>query len=153
VVRTTRFHRIRDQLARLFAETEEPVARRATAVALLHHKVPSVSWTGFYLLRGDELIVDVYQGPVACLHLEAHTGVCWAAIDRREPLIVPDVHAFPGHIPCDARTRSELVVPLFRDGTPLGVLDIDSTKPDRFTPADLEGYTLIARFLEAHGAV
>ncbi|NOZ93234.1 MAG: GAF domain-containing protein [Acidobacteria bacterium] len=151
---TSRFERIRDQLEKLFAETGEPVARRATAAALLHHKIPSVSWTGFYLLHDGELIVDVYQGPVACLHLQAHTGVCWAAIDRGEPLIVPDVHAFPGHIPCDARTRSELVVPLHRpDGTPAGVLDIDSTRPHRFTPADLEGYILIARFLEEHRAI
>lgn len=150
---TTRFERIRDQLEKLFAETGEPVARRATAAALLHHKIASVSWTGFYLLHDGELIVDVYQGPVACLRLQAHTGVCWAAIDRGEPLIVPDVHAFPGHIPCDTRTRSELVVPLHHpDGTPAGVLDIDSAKPDRFTPADLEGYILIARFLEEHHA-
>ena len=152
--RPSRFERIRDQLEKLFATTTVPVARRATAAALLHHKIPSVSWTGFYLLHDGELIVDTYQGPVACLRLEPHTGVCWAAIDRREPLIVPDVHAFPGHIPCDARTRSELVVPLFRpDGTPSGVLDIDSTTPERFTAADLEGYTLIARFLEQHGAI
>jgi len=147
--RSTRFERIRDQLSKLFEETSEPIARRATAAALLHHKIPSVSWTGFYLLRGGELIVDVYQGPVACLRLQSHAGVCWAAIDRAEALIVPDVNAFPGHIPCDARTRSELVVPLFHpDGTPAGVLDVDSTRPARFTPDDLEGYTLIARFLE-----
>ncbi len=152
--RSTRFERIRDQLEELFTETTEPIARRATAVALLHHKIPSVSWTGFYMLSNGELIVDVYQGPIACLHLRAHTGVCWAAIDRGEPLIVPDVHAFPGHIPCDDRTRSELVVPLFHaGGTPAGVLDVDSIRPDRFTPDDLEGYTLIARFLEEHGAV
>jgi len=154
MAKPTRFERIRDQLSALFAETTEAVSRRATTVALLHHKLPSVSWTGFYMLRRGELVVDVYQGPVACLHLKAHTGVCWAAIDRGEPLIVPDVHAFPGHIPCDARTRSELVVPLFgQNGTPVGVLDVDSTRPNRFTGTDLEGYTLVARFLEANGAV
>jgi len=143
--RLARFERIRDQLADLIRKTPDPLARRATAAALLHHKVPDVSWTGFYMLRGEDLVVDVYQGPVACLVLQAHTGVCWAAIDRRESIIVPDVQDFPGHIPCDSRTRSELVVPLFSGGAPAGVLDIDSRRPRRFDAVDLAGYELVAR--------
>lgn len=145
--RLARFERIRGQLAELIVKTSDPVARRATAVALLHHKVPDVSWTGFYMLRGGELVVDVYQGPVACLTLAAHTGVCWAAIDRRESLVVPDVEAFPGHIPCDSRTRSELVVPLLSNGDPVGVLDIDSHRPGRFNDVDLRGYELVVQLL------
>ncbi len=142
--RLSRFERIRDQLATLIREVPDPLARRATAAALLHHKIPGVSWTGFYMLHGDELLVDVYQGPLACLRLAPHTGVCWAAIDRRESLIVPDVHAFPGHIPCDSRTRSELVVPLFGpNGEPAGVLDIDSFHPAHFDDIDRRGYELV----------
>ncbi len=148
--RMARFRRIRDQLAGLIAKTSDPLARRATAAALLHHKVPDVSWTGFYMLRGGELVVDAYQGPVACLVLAPHTGVCWAAIDRRESVLVPDVNAFPGHIPCDSRTRSELVVPLFGpDGEPVGVLDVDSHRLNRFDAVDLAGYELVASLLSA----
>ncbi len=144
-----RYQRIRDQLADLVRKTSDPVAHRATAAALLHHKVPGASWTGFYMLRGGELVVDAYQGPVACLTLAPHTGVCWAAIDRREGVVVPDVEAFPGHIPCDSRTRSELVVPVFdASGTPVGVLDVDSHKPANFDDDDLAGYELVVRFLE-----
>lgn len=147
--RLAQFERICDQLAGLIAKTDDPVAHRATAIALLHHKIPRVSWSGFYLLHGDELVVDVYQGPVACLVLAKHTGVCWAAIDRAESLVVSDVEAFPGHIACDAGSRSELVVPLFgEEGFPIGVLDIDSHEVDRFDDIDRQGYEMIVRLLE-----
>jgi L-methionine (R)-S-oxide reductase len=148
--RRARYVRIRDQLAELIVKTDDPLAHRATAAALLHHKIRGASWTGFYVLRGGELVVDAYQGPVACLVLAAHSGVCWAAIDRRESLVVPDVHAFPGHIACDARSRSEVVVPIFgRDGEPVGVLDVDSHLPDAFDDVDREGYESIVRLLES----
>jgi len=144
-----RFERIRTQLEDLIAKTDDPMARRATAVALLHHKVPGASWTGFYMLRDGELVVDVYQGPVACLVLETHVGVCWAGIDRAETVLVPDVHAFPGHIACDSRSLSEIVVPLFGpDGTPVGVLDVDSHLPNHFDEIDREGYESIVKLLE-----
>jgi len=146
--RKRRFARIRDQLAELMRKTDDPIAHRATAAALLHHKVPGVSWTGFYMLRNGELVVDAYQGPVACLVLAKHTGVCWAAIERGESLLVPDVEAFPGHIPCDSRTRSELVVPLFAPGgEAVGVLDVDSHHLAHFDETDLAGYGLVARLL------
>ena len=99
--------------------------------------------------RDGSLNVDVYQGPVACLVLEPHAGVGWAAVDRREPVIVPDVHAFPGHIACDGRTRSEIVVPhLDESGEVIGVLDIDSHRPDAFDDEDREGLELIVAMLE-----
>jgi GAF domain-containing protein len=144
------FDRIRDQLAELMTKTDDPVAHRATAAALLHHKVPGVSWTGFYLLRDDDLVVETYQGPVACLVLERHVGVCWAGVDRNETLIIDDVEAFPGHIPCDDRSRSEIVVPL-RDsvGRALGVLDVDSHHPAHFTDVHRQGYEAIVRLLES----
>lgn len=147
--RPNRWARILVQLAELCAKTSDPIAHRATAAALLHHKVPGASWTGFYMLRNGELIVDAYQGPVACLVLERHLGVCWAAIDQKESQLVPDVESFPGHIACDSRTRSEVVIPIFgSDGEPIGVLDIDSHRPDHFDETDKEGYESIIRWLE-----
>ncbi len=143
------FRRLEHQILELVAKTDDPVAQRATAVALLHHKVPGVSWTGFYFLRGENLVVEAYQGPVACLVLERHMGVCWAGIDRNETLLVNDVELFPGHIACDERSRSEVVVPV-RDvrGRTVGVLDVDSHLPDHFTDAHREGYESIVRTLE-----
>ena len=147
--RLSRYHRVRDQIADLIVKTDDPAAHRATAAALLHHKLSGASWTGFYLLKDGELVVDAYQGPVACLVLERHTGVCWAGIDRRESVLVDDVHAFPGHIACDSRSRSEVVVPIFgADGEPVGVLDIDSHRPAHFDATDVEGYESVVRMLE-----
>ncbi len=148
--RKARYERIREQIADLTAATDDEISHRATAAAVLHFKVPGVSWTGFYMLRDNQLVVDAYQGPVACLVLEAHQGVCWAALDRAESVLVPDVHAFPGHIPCDERTRSEIVVPIMgADGRPVGVLDIDSRLPDHFDDVDRQGYESVVRTLEA----
>ncbi len=145
-----RFRRLGDQLAQLVAGTDDALAHRATAAALLHHKITGASWTGFYMLRPDgQLVVDAYQGPVACLVLAPHTGVCWAAVDRDETVLVADVHAFPGHIACDSRARSEIVVPVHgRDGRVIGVLDVDSHRPDHFGEAHRAGYESIVRLLE-----
>lgn len=132
-----RYERIEAQLAELFRKTTNPVARMSTAAAILHAKVPGLLWTGWYLLEREDLVVGPYQGPLACLVLARHTGVCWASIDRKETVIVPDVHAFPGHIACDSRSRSEIVIPL-RDnsGDVVGVLDVDSAKPAHFDTVD-----------------
>jgi len=147
--RIGRYRRIAAQLEELISKTDDPAAHRATAAALLHHKVPGVSWTGFYMLKGGELVVDAYQGPVACLVLERHVGVCWAAIDGDETQIVADVHAFPGHIPCDDRSRSEVVVPIHDvGGRPVGVLDIDSHRENHFDEIDGDGYRLVVDILE-----
>lgn len=145
-----RYRRIGGQLADLFRKTADPVARMATAAALLHAKMPGFLWTGFYLLREGELTVGPYQGPLACLVLPPHTGVCWAGIDRGETVIVPDVHAFPGHIACDSRSRSEIVVPL-RDGSGavVGVLDIDSQRPAHFDDTDRQGLEPIVAAIHA----
>ena len=92
------------------------------------------------MLKQGKLVVDVYQGPLACLVLERNTGVCWAAVDRREAVVVPDVHAFSGHVPCDERARSEIVVPLLDGaGEPTGVLDLDSHRPAWFDEEDRAG--------------
>jgi L-methionine (R)-S-oxide reductase len=147
--RLERFKRIADQLRELIAKTDDRAAHCATAAALLYHKIPGVSWTGFYFLKGGDLVIDAYQGPVACLVLERHIGVCWAAIDTNETQVVRDVHAFPGHIACDAQSRSEVVVPVRdRDGRAIGALDVDSRKEAHFDATDGKGYELIVRMLE-----
>ena len=144
-----RYERIAGQLEELLAKSNDRTAHCATAAALLHHKVPGVSWTGFYFLKDGELVVDAYQGPVACQVLESHVGVCWAAIDTDATQVVEDVHAFEGHIACDSRTRSEVVVPIHdASGTPIGVLDVDSHRERHFDAVDGEGYKKIVKLLE-----
>ncbi|UCF68914.1 MAG: GAF domain-containing protein [Acidobacteriota bacterium] len=140
-----RYERIASQLFALFGKTEDPIARMATAAAVLHHKMPHYFWTGFYRLVNGDLIVGPYQGALACQVLERGVGVCWAAVEREEPVLVADVHAFEGHIACDPRSKSEVVVPVRdRNENVVAVLDVDSEKPDAFSRADVEGLTSIA---------
>jgi GAF domain-containing protein len=134
-----RYDRIRNQLAELLLRCEDPEARMASVVALLHHKMQHFFWTGFYGLKDGRLIVRMYQGPIACMELKRDTGVCWAAIRQEAPVVVPDVTAFPGHIACDSRSRSEICVPLRdRTGAVVGVLDIDSDRLGTFDAVDAE---------------
>ncbi len=143
-----RYGRIAEQLRELFASTRDPMPRMATAASLLHAKMSGFFWTGWYLLRDGDLTVGPYQGSLACLVLPAHQGVCWAGIDRAEPVVVPDVHAFPGHIACDSRSRSEIVIPLCdTSGTVIGVLDVDSERPAHFDDVDCEGLKAIAALI------
>jgi len=147
--RSARYDRIVVQLRELFGKYGaacDREARLATAVALLHHKMPHFFWTGVYRLEGEDLVVGVYQGPLACAVLERGTGVCWACVERGETIVVPDVLAFPGHIACDARSKSEVVVPL-RDtgGRIVGVLDVDSERPEAFDETDACGLERVVR--------
>jgi len=143
-----RYDRVAQQLRELFVSTRDPMARMATAAALLHAKMAGFFWTGWYLLNDGELTVGPYQGSLACLVLPAHQGVCWAGIDRGEAVIVPDVHVFPGHIACDSHSCSEIVVPL-RDGSGavVGVLDVDSERTAHFDEADREGLEAVAALI------
>ncbi len=141
----SRYRRLEAQLEEQFRKTQDPIARMATAAAVLHHKNSHYFWTGFYRLVDGDLVVGPYQGALACQVLERGKGVCWAGVQRAEPVVVPDVHAFEGHIACDPRSKSEVVVPLRRpDGTVVGVLDVDSDRLDAFGPADVEGLLHIA---------
>ena len=136
-----RYQRLYDQLEELVKKSNDQQARMATIVAVLHHKMEYFFWTGFYLLKEDELTVNIYQGPVACQILEKNKGVCWAGINKRETVIVDDVHTFPGHIACDSRSQSEIVIPfLDKDGNIIGVLDVDSKDKNSFDNTD--GYWL-----------
>lgn len=132
-----RYSRIYNQLKELVAKSENTQARMATVIAVLHQKMDYFFWTGFYLLVNGEMTVNTYQGPVACQVLEKEKGVCWAAFNKKSTVIVEDVHAFPGHIACDSRSKSEIVVP-FRNpqGQVIGVLDVDSKDLASFTEVD-----------------
>lgn len=134
----------------LLGDETDRVANLANAAALLNDHLEDVNWVGFYLFDGTELVVGPFQGQPACTRIALGSGVCGSAAERRETIVVDDVHAFPGHIACDARSRSEIVVPLIRDGELLGVLDVDSPTPARFGAADvaeLEAFaaTLVTR--------
>jgi GAF domain-containing protein len=132
-----RYSRVFDQLEKLLGKSIDLNARMATIVAVLHHKMEYFFWTGFYLLNEGELVVRTYQGPVACQILEKDRGVCWAAIHQSETVVVEDVHLFPGHIACDSRSNSEIVIPLRNhDGMIIGVLDVDSKEKGSFDEVD-----------------
>lgn len=120
--------------------TTDPIARMATISALLHAKMPHFFWTGFYRLADGDLVVGPYQGPLACALLPPPDGVCWSGINGGATVIVPDVHAYPGHVACDARSQSEIVVPV-KDltGQTVAVFDVDSDQPDSFSEVDQEG--------------
>jgi L-methionine (R)-S-oxide reductase len=124
----------------------DDIAMMATVNSVLTHKFPYFYWTGFYRLCGDVLIVGPYVGTVGCLEIAMGKGVCGTAAQRRETLVVPDVRAFPGHIACDAASRSEIVVPVFAsDGNLIAVLDIDSDQTDAFDAADQAGLERICQ--------
>jgi GAF domain-containing protein len=111
----------------------------ATITAVLHHKMDYFYWTGFYLLDDGELIVGPYQGSLACIKLKKNAGVCWAGINTGKTVVVPDVHLFPGHIACDSRSNSEIVVPVRNiKGVIIGVLDVDSKEYNSFDEVDAE---------------
>jgi GAF domain-containing protein len=143
-----RYSRLYSQLEELMKKTGDPDARMATIVAVLHHKMEYFFWTGFYFLRAGELTVKNYQGPLACQVLQKHTGVCWAAIDQGKTVVVQDVHQFPGHIACDSRSQSEIVVlVLNNDGVIAGVLDVDSESLGSFDTTDAEWLEKIVNFI------
>jgi L-methionine (R)-S-oxide reductase len=143
-----RYSRIAGQLQDLLPKTDDRLARMATVIALLHHKMEGFFWTGYYFLKQGKLVVGPYQGPVACQELEPGKGVCWTAVNTRQTVIVDDVHKFPGHIACDARSRSEIVVPVYdRDGIIIAVLDIDSTRLANFDEVDAAGIETLLKLI------
>ena len=138
------------QLRGLLSGELDAVANAANMSALLYHTLADVNWVGFYFLRGGELVVGPFQGKPACVRIALGRGVCGTAAEARHSLVVPDVHAFPGHIACDAVSRSELVVPLILGDAVVGVLDLDSPLPGRFDKEDRAGCEqLAAIYVEA----
>ncbi len=138
------------QLAGLLHGEPDATANAANMSALIYELMPDLNWAGFYFMRGSELVLGPFQGKVACVRIPVGRGVCGTAVERKASVVVPDVHAFPGHIACDSASRSELVVPLIKNGTVLGVLDLDSPSPNRFDEDDREGCeTLVRIYLQA----
>ncbi|MCD6091360.1 MAG: GAF domain-containing protein [Bacteroidales bacterium] len=132
-----RYKRIYTQLEKLMSTCQDEEARKASIIAVLHHKMDYFFWTGFYMLNRGELIVSKYQGPVACMLLKQDIGVCWAAINAGKSIVVPDVHHFSGHIACDSRSQSEIVIPLkSKINEIIGVLDVDSKELYSFDDID-----------------
>ena len=139
---------LRAQLSGLAEADRHYVPLLSNAAALIYHAMPDLNWAGFYLMRGDRLTLGPFQGRVACVHIPVGRGVCGTAVRDDATQRVPDVHAFPGHIACDSASRSEIVIPLHQDGRVIGVLDIDSPLPDRFSEADQAGLEAFTHALE-----
>lgn len=135
--------------AAVLADEPDLIADLANLAACLKHALPGVSWAGFYRQVGGDLVLGPFQGKLACTRIAAGKGVCGAAAARRATLVVPDVHAFPGHIACDADTRSEIVAPIVRGERVLGVIDLDSDRPDNFDAVDAEHLERLAALVAA----
>ncbi|WP_046862940.1 GAF domain-containing protein [Microvirga massiliensis] len=133
------YSELASELTALVDGERDSIAHMANAAALLFHRLPRLNWAGFYRLVGEELVLGPFQGKPACIRIPVGQGVCGTAVARRASIVVPDVDAFPGHIACDSASRSELVVPLIRDGRISGVLDLDSPERGRFDEHDQRG--------------
>jgi len=143
-----RYLRIHKQIEALMPKTDDALARMATICAILHHKMDHFFWTGFYMYKNGKLVVGPYQGPVACQELEKDKGVCWAALNSSKAIVVPDVHAFPGHIACDARSKSEITVPVFNQKEEIvAIFDVDSDRIDSFNDVDRIGLCRIIELI------
>jgi L-methionine (R)-S-oxide reductase len=138
------------QLEGLMAGETDLIANTANMAAVIYHGLPDLNWAGFYLMRDGELVLGPFQGKPACIRIPVGKGVCGTAAQTLTSQVVPDVHAFPGHIACDAASRSELVVPLLAGGRVLGVLDLDSPHPNRFDDQDREGCEKLVSILLRH---
>lgn len=144
------YARLAEELRGLLDGESDFVANAANTAALIFDALPDLNWAGFYFLKRDELVVGPFQGKPACVRIALGKGVCGTAAVERKTIIVPDVHAFPGHIACDAASRSEIVVPLITGRMLLGVLDVDSPRPARFDQGDARGLEqLAALFLDS----
>lgn len=134
--REGRYMRIYEQIKELLIKCDDPMARMATIVAILKSKQLHFFWCGFYFLKDEDLIVGTYQGSLACMKLRRGIGVCWACANSGKSIIVDDVAQFPGHIACDSRSKSEIVIPVFEKGKLIAVMDVDSDKLGSFNEID-----------------
>jgi L-methionine (R)-S-oxide reductase len=143
------YAQLRSQAVALMQGERDRVANAANLSALVYHALPDLNWVGFYFFDGTELVVGPFQGHPACVRIVLGRGVCGTAAQTRQTQVVPDVDAFPGHIPCDSASRSELVVPLYRGDELIGVFDLDSPRLARFDDEDRRGLeALAAAFVE-----
>ncbi|MCP3762468.1 GAF domain-containing protein [Domibacillus sp. A3M-37] len=145
--KTEQYSLVNKQLEALLAGETNQITNLSNASALLGQFLPRINWAGFYLNDGKELVLGPFQGLPACVRIPFGKGVCGTAAAERKTMRIEDVHAFPGHIACDAASRSELVVPLMKNGELLGVLDIDSPETNRFDEEDEKGLVHFAETL------
>lgn len=132
----------------ILAGETDMIANLANVASLVWNKLPSVNWAGFYLLKGDELVLGPFMGKPACVRIPVGRGVCGAAAKTRFPQMVDDVHEFEGHIACDAASNSEIVVPIIVNNELIGVLDLDSPEVARFDKVDLAGLQKVVKIVE-----
>ena len=147
-----RYRQLVDAAGAMTSGEPDPIANMANVAALIWEFLPDLNWAGFYRMGNnadgaDELVLGPFVGRPACIRIPLGAGVCGAAAQLGETQLVEDVHAFPGHIACDAASRSELVVPIVRDGRVIAVIDLDSPSPARFTDEDAQGLEGLARLL------
>ncbi len=144
------FDDLRSQLTGLVHGESDLIANTANFSSLVFNSMPGLNWAGFYFLKGDELVLGPFQGKPACIRIKKGRGVCGTTVVEGKAIVVPDVHAFPGHIACDVNSRSELVVPVRgAAGGIIGVFDLDSPLPNRFDQNDADGIEALVRVLEA----
>ena len=136
VSKTSVYAKLRSELPALIGNQTDFLANISNFAALLFNSLPNLNWAGFYLLRGTDLVLGPFQGKPACSCIAMGDGVCGTAALQRAAVLVPDVHAFPGHIVCDEASQSEMVLPVFKDGQLIGVLDLDSPLSGRFDETD-----------------
>ena len=136
------------QLEGLISNDKYEVTSLSNMSALIFYNLPDVSWAGFYLVRDGKLILGPFQGKIACTEIKFGKGVCGTTAEKKETIIVKDVHKFPGHIACDSESNSEIVVPIFKNGELYGVLDLDSKKLERFDEKDKELLESLVKILE-----
>ncbi|MFS0598316.1 GAF domain-containing protein [Peribacillus frigoritolerans] len=141
---------VQKQLLALIEDETNRIANLSNAAALLNQFLDEINWVGFYLYEEDQLILGPFQGLPACVRIPMGKGVCGTSAATGKTLRIEDVHQFPGHIACDAASRSEIVIPLMKDGKLLGVLDIDSPITDRFDEMDQQGLEKFAEILSNH---
>lgn len=144
------YRELATQLAGLLSVETNGLANAANTAALLFGGLGDVNWVGFYFMRGGELVLGPFQGKVACVRLQLGRGVCGTAAEQRRTIVVPDVEKFSGHVACDHASRSELVVPLVKDGKLIGVLDLDSPSRSRFDGTDALGLETVADIFLRH---
>lgn len=146
----TDYQALAEQAESLVAGVPHLIANLSNLSSLIYDALDDLNWAGFYLLEGETLVLGPFQGKPACIEIPIARGVCGAAVRENRPQLVPDVHAFAGHIACDSASRSELVIPMHRDGAVVAVLDLDSPSLARFTEADKDGLTRLVTAVEPH---
>ncbi|MEJ7540503.1 GAF domain-containing protein [Staphylococcus intermedius] len=147
---STDYHLLSRQLDAMLEGEKDLIANLSNASALLNENLAQINWVGFYLMKDGALILGPFQGKPACVHIEVGKGVCGTAVAENQTQRVADVHAFPGHIACDANSQSEIVIPIHKDGEVIGVLDIDAPIPSRFSETDEAGLEDVVKVLETH---